>query len=166
MSYPVTTNHIPREIPEQKWFMAALPSMLLAGVLPFGAVFIELFFIMSAIWENQFYYLFGFLFIVFLILIISCGEVAVVMAYLQLCSEDHRWWWRSFLHGAGCAVYVLLYAVYYFFTKLQVDDSVAMLLYFGYTLAMVAAFAVVTGTISFVSTFAFVRAIYSAVKID
>ena len=64
MSYPVTTNHIPREIPEQKWFMAALPSTLLAGVLPFGAVFIELFFIMSAIWENQFYYLFGFLFIV------------------------------------------------------------------------------------------------------
>lgn len=39
------------------------------GVLPFGAMFIELFFIFSAIWENQYYYLFGFLFLVFIIII-------------------------------------------------------------------------------------------------
>ena len=47
----------------------------------------ELFFILSAIWENQFYYLFGFLFLVFIILIISCSEVAIVMTYFQLCGE-------------------------------------------------------------------------------
>ena len=67
---------------------------LMAGILPFGACFIELFFIFSAIYENQFYYLFGFLFLVFIILAISCSQISIVMVYFQLCGEDYRWWWR------------------------------------------------------------------------
>ena len=82
----------------------------------------ELFFIFSAIYENQFYYLLGFLFLVrpsphhlspsppltritgatmtcdpvqvFIILAISCSQISIVMVYFQLCGEDYRWWWR------------------------------------------------------------------------
>lgn len=42
---------------------------------------------MQAIWENQFYYLFGFLFLVFIILIVSCSQISIVMVYFQLCGE-------------------------------------------------------------------------------
>ena len=47
--------------------------------------YIELF--VQAIWENQFYYMFGFLFLVFCVLIISCAEISIVMTYMQLCAE-------------------------------------------------------------------------------
>lgn len=87
-SFPTHVNTIVRPIPEQAWFLSPVFSVLLAGVLPFGAVFIELFFILNAIWENQFYYLFGFLFLVFIVLIISCTEIAIVM-YVHMPTCPH-----------------------------------------------------------------------------
>ncbi|XP_011907873.1 PREDICTED: transmembrane 9 superfamily member 4 isoform X3 [Cercocebus atys] len=114
---PVRTNQIPRQIPEQRWYMNRFVGILMAGILPFGAMFIELFFIFSAIWENQFYYLFGFLFLVFIILVVSCSQISIVMVYFQLCAEDYRWWWRNFLVSGGSAFYVLVYAIFYFVNK-------------------------------------------------
>ncbi|MCP9260558.1 Transmembrane 9 superfamily member 4 [Dirofilaria immitis] len=120
-SHPVRTNQIPRQVPEQPWYLHTLPCMLLAGILPFGAVFIELFFIFSAIWENQFYYLFGFLFIVCVILFISCAQISIVVAYFLLCAENYHWWWKSFVISGGSAVYVMGYAAFYYFSKCSVN---------------------------------------------
>lgn len=89
---PVRTNKIPRQIPEQPWYMNPIFSVFIGGILPFGAVFIELFFILTSMWLHQFYYLFGFLCLVFVILVITCAEITIVLCYFQLCSEDYRWW--------------------------------------------------------------------------
>ncbi|KAB1211874.1 Transmembrane 9 superfamily member 4 [Morella rubra] len=91
IEYPVRTNQIPREIPAQKY-----PSWLLvlgAGTLPFGTLFIELFFIMSSIWMGRVYYVFGFLFIVLVLLVVVCAEVSLVLTYMHLCVEV-EWWWK------------------------------------------------------------------------
>jgi len=163
---PVRTNQIPRQIPDQVWYMSPIFSILMGGILPFGAVFIELFFILSAIWGHQFYYIFGFLFIVLIILILTCSEITIVMCYFQLCSEDYHWWWRSYLTSGASAFYMFLYAIFYFFTKLEIEKAVSGLLYFGYTAIMALAFFVMTGTIGFYACLIFVRKIYSQVKVD
>jgi transmembrane 9 superfamily protein 2/4 len=93
---PCKSHQIPRQIPEQVWFMHPIISMVIGGLLPFGAIFIEIFFIMSALWMHTIYYVFGFLLVVLIILIISCAEISIVMCYFQLCGEDYNWWWRSF----------------------------------------------------------------------
>ncbi|VVC92935.1 unnamed protein product [Leptidea sinapis] len=108
-------------------------SVLMAGILPFGAVFIELFFIFNALWENQFYYLFGFLFLVFCILVVSVSQISICMIYLQLCGEDYHWWWKSFIVSGGSAVYILVYSIFYFFTMLDITEFIPTLLYIGYT---------------------------------
>ncbi|XP_058073931.1 transmembrane 9 superfamily member 7-like isoform X2 [Magnolia sinica] len=163
---PVKTNKIPRQIPEPAWYMHPVFSILIGGILPFGAVFIELFFILTSIWLNQFYYIFGFLFLVFVILIITCAEITIVLCYFQLCNEDYHWWWRAYLTAGSSAVYLFLYSIFYFFTKLEITKVVSGILYFGYMLIGSYAFFVLTGTIGFYACFWFVRKIYSSLKID
>ncbi|KAK7329925.1 hypothetical protein VNO77_24107 [Canavalia gladiata] len=163
---PVKTNKIGRQIPEQAWYMNPVCSILIGGILPFGAVFIELFFILTSIWLHQFYYIFGFLFIVFVILIITCAEITIVLCYFQLCSEDYLWWWRSYLTSGSSALYLFLYAIFYFFTKLEITKPVSGVMYFGYMLLLSYAFFMLTGTIGFYACFWFTRLIYSSVKID
>ncbi|KAH6818519.1 Endomembrane protein 70 protein family [Perilla frutescens var. frutescens] len=166
IEHPVKTNKIPRQIPEQAWYMNPIFSILIGGILPFGAVFIELFFILTSIWLHQFYYIFGFLFLVLLILIVTCAEITVVLCYFQLCSEDYLWWWRSYLTAGSSALYLFLYAAFYFFTRLNITKPVSGVLYFGYMLIGSYAFFVLTGTIGFYACFWFTRLIYSSVKID
>lgn len=163
---PVRTNQIPRQIPEQVWYMSPLLSILMGGILPFGAIFIELFFILSAIWGYQFYYIFGVLFIVFIILVLTCAEITIVMCYFQLCAEDYRWWWRSYLTAGASALYMFLYSIFYFFTKLEIEKFVSALIYFAYTLIMAICFFVLTGTIGFYACLWFVRKIYGSIKVD
>jgi transmembrane 9 superfamily protein 2/4 len=164
---PVKVINIPRMLlPDQAWYTHPQLSILVGGVLPFGAVFIEIFFIMSSVWLHQFYYMFGFLFIVFVILLITCAEISIVMCYFQLCNEDYHWWWRSYLTSGSSALYLFLYSILYFFTKLEIIKFVSGLLFFGYMLLVSFTFFVLTGTIGFVACYLFVRKIYSSIKID
>jgi transmembrane 9 superfamily protein 2/4 len=165
ISFPVRTNQIPREIPPQKY-----PSWLLvlgAGTLPFGTLFIELFFIMSSIWMGRVYYVFGFLFVVLVLLVIVCAEVAVVLTYMHLCVEDHRWWWKAFFASGSVSLYVFLYSINYLVFDLHsLSGPVSAVLYVGYSLLMVIAILFATGTIGFLTSFYFVHYLFSSVKID
>uniref|UniRef100_A0A674CP69 Transmembrane 9 superfamily member n=1 Tax=Salmo trutta TaxID=8032 RepID=A0A674CP69_SALTR len=163
---PVRTNQIPRQIPEQSFFTKPVPGIVMGGILPFGCIFIQLFFILNSIWSHQMYYMFGFLFLVFIILLITCSEATILLCYFHLCAEDYHWWWRSFLTSGFTAVYLFVYAVHYFFSKLQIVGAASTILYFGYTSIMVLIFFLFTGTIGFFSCFWFVNKIYSVVKVD
>ncbi|XP_027501128.1 transmembrane 9 superfamily member 2-like [Chiroxiphia lanceolata] len=166
IEHPVRTNQIPRQIPEQSFFTKPLPGIIMGGILPFGCIFIQLFFILNSIWSHQMYYMFGFLFLVFIILLITCSEATVLLCYFHLCAEDYHWWWRSFLTSSFTAVYLFIYAVHYFFSKLQITGTASTILYFGYTMIMVLIFFLFTGTIGFFACFWFVSKIYSVVKVD
>lgn len=119
ISLPVRTNQIPRQVPAQPWYITGTFSCLVGGVLPFAGVFTELFFIMSSIWQHQFYYLFGFLMLVLVILVVTCAEISITLAYFQLTNEDYNWWWRSFFTSASSALYVFGYSCLYYFTRMQ-----------------------------------------------
>lgn len=159
------TNQIPRQVPRQSVYTQPLPGVIMGGILPFGCIFIQLFFILNSIWSNQLYYMFGFLFLVFIILIITCSETTVLLCYFHLCAEDYHWWWRSFFTSGFTSFYLLISCVHYFMTK-PLAGFASMILYFGYTFIMVFLFFLLTGTVGFFACFWFVRKIYSVVKVD
>lgn len=169
IEHPVKINNLCRLLPPDSassWYTSPHLSILLGGILPFAAVFIEIFFIMSSVWLNQFYYVFGFLFIVFVILILTCAEITIVLCYFQLCNEDYHWWWRSFLTPGSSALYLFLYSILYFYTKLQITQLVSTVLFFGYMTLVCLAFGMLTGTIGYLACFQFVTKIYASIKID
>jgi hypothetical protein len=63
--------------------------------------------------------------------------------------KDYHWWWRSFLTSGFTAVYLFIYCVHYFVTKLEIEGAASTFLYFGYTSIMVFTFFLLTGIILF-----------------
>lgn len=165
-TFPVRTNQIPRSIPVQPWYFNMIVTCLVGGVLPFGAVSVELYFIMSALWLHQIYYIFGFLFLVMVVLVLTCAEVSILLCYFQLCTEDYRWWWKSFLHSGSCALYTMLYAVWYHMTELEMHGFLPLVLYYGYMSIISITFFLITGTIGYFSCFWFNLQIYGSIKVD
>eukprot|EP01035_Chromulina_nebulosa_P017691 gene17691-23281_t len=117
VTFPVRTNQIPRAIPVQPWYMNPIILNMLGGVLPFGAVSVELYFIMSAL----------------------CGS---------------------------CAIYTILYAVWYNLTELELHGLVPLFLYYGYMIAFSITFFLITGTIGYIACFWFNYTIYNSIKVD
>eukprot|EP00606_Chrysophyceae_sp_TOSAG23-5_P000833 GSChrysophyteH2.ASY1.ANO1.1049.1 assembled CDS len=165
IEFPVVTSNIPRQIPEQPWYLHVGLTALLGGILPFGACFVELFFVMSSIWMDQYYYVFGFLLVVFAILVVTCAEISVVLCYFSLCAEDYRWWWKSLLTSGSTALYVFLYSMVYF-ARLEGNMLVTYLLYFGYMSIISMAVFLVTGAVGFFACLYFNYMIYRSVRVD
>lgn len=163
---PTKTNQIARFVPTQAWHSTPPVSFLMGGILPFGSVCIELFFIMSALWLHQIYYVMGFLLGVFLILAATCAEVSIVMTYLQLCAENHRWWWSAFFNCASAGLYLFLYSLWFLSSRLELVGILPVIVYLTYMTMISLCFGLVAGSIGVISSFYFNSKIYGAVKVD
>jgi len=164
--YPCRVNAVPRPIPEKKWFMEPTVIALLGGILPFGSIFIEMYFIFTSFWAYKIYYVYGFMLLVFLILLIVTICVTIVCTYFLLNAEDYRWQWTSFFSAASTSGYVYLYSIYYFFFKTKMFGFFQTVFYFGYMAVFSVGLGLVCGTIGYLGTSLFVWKIYSTVKID
>jgi transmembrane 9 superfamily protein 2/4 len=125
--------------------MRPIPSALLVGILPFGAIFVEFYFIMSSIWFSKVYYMFGFLFLCYGLMIITCAAVTVLLVYYLLCSENYQWHWRAFMTAGASAGYVFANALIYWLTKLQLGGLAGSVLYIGYSALISFLFFILTG---------------------
>lgn len=151
---PVRVNQIPRQIPEPAqtaglagWLQRPVPATLLMGILPFGAIFVELYFVMNSLWGGRVYYMFGFLFLCYGLMAVTCATVTVLAVYFQLCAEDYRWQWRSVMTGGACALYVFLNALVFWASRLSFSSWVSSVLYLGYSALLSLLVFVLTGAL-------------------
>eukprot|EP00172_Hildenbrandia_rubra_P002284 Plantae.Rhodophyta-Hildenbrandia_rubra.ctg30205.p1 GENE.Plantae.Rhodophyta-Hildenbrandia_rubra.ctg30205~~Plantae.Rhodophyta-Hildenbrandia_rubra.ctg30205.p1 ORF type:complete len:371 (-),score=39.45 Plantae.Rhodophyta-Hildenbrandia_rubra.ctg30205:467-1579(-) len=164
--FPVRTSSLSRQIPPQPKFLSPPYIHLLVGLLPFGIVCIELRIILHSIWQNEFYYMFGFLFLVFLLVCVICAECSIVLSYIKLSNEDYHWWWDAFWASAASGVYVFLYSCYYLVATPGVDAAhfVSSFLFLAYAALFSMAFGIGCGSIGLLSSLWFVRRLYSGVQ--
>lgn len=163
---PCKTKQIARIVPATPWHVQLPYTVAMGGILPFGSVCIELAFIMSALWLHQIYYVMGFLFAVAIILALTCAQVSIVLTYLQLCAEDHRWWWSSFWNCASAGGYLFLYSLWFLTSRLDMVGVLPVVVYLTYMAMISISFGLFCGSIGFLSSFWFTRTIYGAVKVE
>jgi transmembrane 9 superfamily protein 3 len=163
---PCRVHPMPKAIPAKRLYQELWVHVVLGGILPFGSIFIEMYFVFTAFWQYKYYYVFGFLLFVYLILLIVTVCVTIVSTYFLLNAEDYRWQWVSFLSGASTAGYVYLYAIYYFYKKTKMTGFLQISFYFGYTGLFCFGLALLTGAVGFLGAQYFVRRIYKMIHVD
>lgn len=167
--HPTRTSPIPRQIPPQVWYNRNQIGLALgAGLAPFAVLFIELLFVFKSLYldKSSYYYVFGFLSIISALLTITIAETVIITTYIQLCAENYNWWWQSFLVGGSSGFWIFVYSTWYYATRLHIDGFVSSLLFFSYSALACAVYGLATGTIGFITAYAFVRRIYTGVKAD
>ncbi|THU53405.1 hypothetical protein C4D60_Mb10t14060 [Musa balbisiana] len=163
---PCRVKTIPRPIPEKKWYLTPSVVSLMGGLLPFGSIFIEMYFVFTSFWNYKVYYVYGFMLLVFVILIIVTICVTIVGTYFLLNAENYHWQWTSFLSAASTAVYVYLYSVYYYYVKTKMSGFFQTSFYFGYTLMFCLGLGILCGAVGYLGSTLFVRRIYRNIKCD
>eukprot|EP01025_Chloroclados_australasicus_P067971 TRINITY_DN9428_c0_g2_i6.p1 TRINITY_DN9428_c0_g2~~TRINITY_DN9428_c0_g2_i6.p1 ORF type:complete len:612 (-),score=31.13 TRINITY_DN9428_c0_g2_i6:482-2317(-) len=163
---PCRTTQYSRPIPPMPWYRQTPMQMVIAGFLPFSAIYIELYYIFASVWGYKIYIIYSILFIVFVLLIVVTAFITIALTYFQLAVEDHRWWWRSFMCGGSTAMFIYLYCFYFYFFKSQMSGFMQTSFYFGYMMIICYGFFLMLGTVGFQASLVFVRYIYKAIKSD
>ena len=164
---PTRTTKVAREIPtEIPWYRGRAFQVLIAGFLPFSAIYIELHYIFASMWGHQIYTLFGILFLAFILLVIVTSFITVALLYFQLSREDHRWWWATYINGGMTGLFIFVYSFYYYFHRSEMSGMLQGSFYFGYMSVISFAFFLMLGSAGFLFSLVFVRYIYSRIKSD
>jgi len=163
---PCRTTKYPRDVPPLPWYRTTVPQMMMAGFLPFSAIYIELYYIFASIWGHKVYTIYSILFIVFIILLIVTAFITVALTYFQLAVEDHRWWWRSFLCGGSTGIFIFGYCFYYYYARSDMSGLMQTSFFFGYNALVCYAFLLMLGSIGWRASNLFVRHIYRAIKCE
>uniref|UniRef100_A0A7S4AJS8 Transmembrane 9 superfamily member n=2 Tax=Pseudo-nitzschia australis TaxID=44445 RepID=A0A7S4AJS8_9STRA len=166
-SFPCRVNAIPRPIPQDvPWYGKPSGLIPLSGLLSFGSIFIELYYVLTSLWNYKFYHVYGFLFGVYAILTIVVGMTSIIVVYFCLNAENYLWQWTAFGSGASTSAYVFLYGVYYYIFKTQMHGTLQFCFYFGYMALISINMALLCGTLGHFAASRFVRAIFQNVKVD
>ncbi|KAI3448330.1 hypothetical protein Pfo_004995 [Paulownia fortunei] len=163
---PCRVKTIPRPIPKKKWYLTPSVISMMGGLLPFGSIFIEMYFVFTSFWNYKVYYVYGFMLLVFLILMIVTVCVTIVSVYFLLNAENYHWQWTSFFSAASTAVYVYFYSIYYYYVKTKMSGLFQTSFYFGYTLMFCLGLGTLCGAVGYLGSNMFVRRIYRNIKCD
>lgn len=163
---PCRTKKAIREIPNVPWYKGTLVQVLVAGFLPFSAIYVELYYAFASLWGTIMYTPYPILAVAFGVLVLVTACITVAMTYLQISQEDWAWWWRSAVAGGSTSLFILAYAIFFYYFQSLMEGFMQFAFYFGYTLMVCWGFFLMLGTVGFLSSLHFLKIIYGVIRID
>ena len=162
---PCQVHQVPNIMPYQPWYLSKKYLYIFTGIIPFSAIIVELFYLMASIWRHYYYNLFGFMFVSLILLCLLSTLISIIVVHHQLNKGNYHWWWKSFFISGSNVIYFALFSVYYFFS-LKLTRISSILIYFSTMALFGSMLFMVCGSLGFISTFYYIKMIYSRIKID
>ncbi|KAL9183163.1 hypothetical protein ACHAXT_004950 [Thalassiosira profunda] len=148
----------PRKVPPQPLLRKLPFSILAAGVLHFGCILVEFFYIHDSLWIGLYCPFFGFQLIVLAILLVYAALTSSILNYYVLCGgTEYRWWWRSFGVGGSGGIALFMFACMHVGRGSLSLSFSTHLLYLGFMGLMALAMFLMTGVVGLVASFGFNR---------
>ena len=163
---PVKVSRIPRETPTNLPFYTWKSVTVTAGGFAcFACASSEVYFLITSIWREQYYFMYFFLGIALIMTFVSAALVSILQTYALLNNGNFHWWWRSFWIGAATGAYLWLACwLTYSFKHSEDNDGLNVFIYHICSLNICLCIALMCGMVSFYASFRFVRKIYSEAK--
>jgi transmembrane 9 superfamily protein 2/4 len=160
-------RRLPPRRPWYKRVLIFLARAILFDIIPFGAVFVELYFILASAWMGFYYNTFGFMLFTLFITIVSCAFTSVVITYFRLRREDYRWWWSSLTTAGAIGLYIFLYSIFYSRKELEMMTSlVGHSIFFLYMALVSLGIAFMFGFVGVMANIWFTKRMYSTLQRD
>lgn len=129
--------------------------------MSFASVFLEVQYLFRAALDRAVFTLFGLLALAFVLLVLVASLLAVALTFFQLAAQNWRWWWPAFLGGASTGLFLLAYATIFYLTS-AMNGLLQTFMFFGNSLIIAYAFALMLGSVALLSSRAFVSYLYSS----
>ncbi|CAJ1935027.1 unnamed protein product [Cylindrotheca closterium] len=165
IEFPVETSaNTPRRIPEQPCILLKPIPIIFGGFGPFLISFVELYYCLYSKWAGYFYAEYGFLLWTLINVFISTSQIAMLHTYHLLKKENHRWWWRSFFTGGAAAIWASAWMLTMLPRELELSGFASKFKYMTFTLLMVVAMFMMTGSFAVGACLMFNKALFNSIK--
>jgi transmembrane 9 superfamily protein 2/4 len=158
-------RRLPPRRPWYKRVLIFLARAIFFDGMPFGAVFVELYFILGSTWLGFYYNTFGFMVLTLSIAIVTCAFTSVVITYFRLRREDYRWWWSSLTTASAIGLYIFLYSIIYS-RQLETTSLVTLSIFFLYMALVSLGVAFMFGFVGVMANIWFTKRMYSTLQRD
>jgi transmembrane 9 superfamily protein 2/4 len=176
-----------RQLPRGRPWYAGVFIFLLRffffDIIPFGAIFVEFYYVLASTWMGYSYYAFGYMMLTLYVAAFTCAVMAVVITYFRIRRENYRWWWSSLTTAGAVGVYAFLYSILYFqqleaiatSANVQLPDNhprpwsfpqATRCIFFGYMALVSLGLAFMFGSVGVLASLCFTKQMYSSLRRD
>lgn len=156
----------PSIVPPKAWYESAPCVFFASGILPFGSIAVELYFVFASLWNYKMYYTFAYALVGLAAFVVVASCVAVLVVYFTLCTEDYRWQWASVLPGLAAGLYTLLYSLYYYTVHTVMLGFLQTAIFYALSFGISAVVGLVGAFAGFTAASWFINEIYTQKKMD
>lgn len=166
MKLPCGINSIQRLLPIRAKRAVSKHKFILSSLLCVSPAIVHYHILMTSVWCQNITPNFTYTLMVFILSFITTCECSIVSTIECLRNENFHWWWPSFYSCSYSGIILFCYSVIFLLTTYRPAGIKSFLVYIEIHLYLSVIMSLVYGSVGFISSFIFVKYLYTFMKYE